>query len=96
MYDSLHHDFGLFYEIVLRHGAFFNHLNGHVMLTLPLPVLHHPKLPIAQLLDEGEVSGFDLPHAWRKEKEAEVTRRVCIQYIRGMRESSHLAETVSM
>ena len=63
----LHHDFGFFDEIVFRHGALFNHLNGHVVLALPLPVLHHSELTGAQLLDEGEVTGVDLPNTWRKQ-----------------------------
>lgn len=61
-----HHDFCFLYEVILRHGALFNHLDGHVMLSLPFSVLHHPKLAGAQVFDEGEVTRVDLPHTWRE------------------------------
>lgn len=32
------------------------------MLALPLPLLHHSKLTVAKLFDEGEVVRVDLPH----------------------------------
>lgn len=60
-----HHDFCFLYEVILRHGALFNHLDGHVVFSLPLSVLHHSKLAGAQVFDEGEVTRVDLPHAWR-------------------------------
>lgn len=64
----LHHDFGLFYKVILRHGALFNHLNGHVMLALPLSILHHSKLAAAQLLNESEMCGVNLPDTWSKQE----------------------------
>ena len=63
--DDLHHDFGLLDEVVLRHGALLDHLDGHVMLALPLAVLDHPELAVAQLFHEGEVTWVDLPNTWK-------------------------------
>lgn len=65
-----HHDFCFLYEVILRHGALFYHLNGHVVFALPLSVLHHSKLAGAQVLDESEVMRIDLPHTWRKPDES--------------------------
>lgn len=61
-----HHDFCFLYEVILRHGALFNHLNGHVVFSLPLSILDHSKLACAQVFDEGEVPRVDLPHTWRE------------------------------
>lgn len=56
-----HHDFGFFNELILRHGAFFDHLDGHIILAPPLPVLHYSKLSSPQLLQEGQVLWVDFP-----------------------------------
>lgn len=80
----LHHDFGFFDELLFRHGALFNHLNGHVVLALPLPVLHHSELTGAQLLDEGEVTGVDLPNTWRKQERMRRHVNTCGIHIKGI------------
>lgn len=52
------------------------------MLALPLSVLHHSKLTSAQLLDEGETTGVNLPHTWNKQENEEALLYCCI-HIRG-------------
>lgn len=43
------------------------------MLALPLPILHHSELTSAQLFDESEVTGVNLPHTWSEQERMEST-----------------------
>ena len=53
------------------------------MLALPLSILHHSELTGAQLLDEGEVTGVDLPNTWRKQ---DIKRRHLILVVSTLKE----------
>lgn len=50
---SLHHNLGLFNEVLLIHGCLSNGLDGHFLLSSPLAKPHQTKLAAAELLHEG-------------------------------------------
>lgn len=58
---DLRHNFSFLNEVVLRHGPFLHHLDGHVNGAAPLAPAHHPELARAQLLVLHELRGVDLP-----------------------------------
>lgn len=63
---SLHHDLGLLDEVLLVHGSLSDGLDGHFVLSPPLPEPHQTELTAAQLLHEGQLAGVDLPFLCRE------------------------------
>lgn len=59
--SPLHHNFGLLDEVLLQHGALFDGLDRHLVLSPPLAEPHLAKLTTAKLLHEGQLAGVYLP-----------------------------------